>query len=196
MRTLSIIYFFSQIISPVNAQELDCDETPSIATKLQEKIAKPISQFKYKGYISPQELQSLSSRDIAERLVQQMSLQCDEVRASNSGPSLMNEAKLYMAVPSEALDSISKHGFQNQHNTRTSKGSNDRVQRLTEEGQMSGMALGYGPKAKEILPKYSFIDFSSFDFVMDGDASKQYGDVIFSFKEDVKKEQAGLTMIL
>ncbi len=166
------------------ALDVDCkDSSPSLL----EKIAAPNPEFKHRGYISPDELNQLSSRQIAELLVKRMHRECDEIRGGKTGKALEEDSDIMMFVPSSALDGIAKFGFQNQHSTRTSNGTNDRGFRYAAENTFNQMILGYGPKSKEVLPKYAALDLKRADNIGQTITPNHYGDVIFVMKKDVKK---------
>lgn len=153
-------------------------------------VRKESSHFKYKGYISPQELRDLSSREIGKRLVSRIRNECEINRNETKGKSVKDEATLLMRVPSSAIDSIINYGLHNQHYTKTSGGDLNIDQRLQEEARMSAFSLGYSSNARKVLPKYSLLDLKSIGvktFLSDEEIGQQYGDVIFSFKEEVKQ---------
>ena len=166
------------------AQELECDPKQP---NLLEKIAVPNPEFEHRAYISPDEFQKYSSRELAEKLVQRMHRECDEERGSTEGVPLDVDSDIMMFVPSGALSAIEKYGFQNQHVTRTTSGANSRDMRYTAEIEFPGMILGYSPKSKDILPKYAALNVKREENIGSGTPAWAYGDTVVVFKEAIKR---------
>lgn len=165
----------------------DCPEELNLAEKLNDHVAASVTGFKHRGYISPEELRTLSSKEIGERIVERIAAQCDDVRGGATGKTMGEESDIMMFVPSGVLEGIEQYGFQNQHVTRTTNGCNCREDRYRAEGELSGILVGYGPKAKEVLPKYSALSINKSGRLEGGGDASSYGDTIFMFKDDVKK---------
>lgn len=165
----------------------DCPEELNLADKLTDHVGTSVTGFKHRGYISPEELRTLSSKEIGERIVERIAAQCDHVRGGATGKTMGEESDIMMFVPSGVLEGIEQYGFQNQHVTRTTKGCNCREDRYAAEAELSGLMVGYGPKAKEVLPKYSALSINKKGKLDGGGDASNYGDTIFMFKEDVKK---------
>lgn len=174
---LSISYGFSKD---------DCPEELNLADKLTDHVSTSVTGFKHRGYISPEELRTLSSKEIGEKIVERIAAQCDHVRGGETGKTMGEESDIMMFVPAGVIEGIEQYGFQNQHVTRTTNGCDCREDRYKAEGDLSGIMIGYGPKAKEVLPKYTALSVNKKGISYGGNAS-QYGDTIFMFKETVKK---------
>lgn len=183
MNKLLLLFLLS--FSLVSAKD-DCPEELNLADKLTDHVSASVTGFQHRGYISPEELRTLSSREIGERIVDRISTQCDLVRGGATGKTMGEESDIMMFVPSGVLEGVEQYGFQNQHVTRTTKGCNCREDRYESEMDFTGLLTGYGPKAKEVLPKYSALSINKTGKISGGDASS-YGDTIFIFNEDVKK---------
>lgn len=166
---------------------VDCPPGMDPAEALKQKIKLPSPEFKHRGYISPAELNLYSSRELAEKLVARIHRECDEVRGTKDGKPLADDSDIMMFVPSAALDAISKNGFQNQHVTRTTKGANTRDSRYDAEIQFPGMVMGYGPKSRELLPKYAALNVVRKENIGHTISPDAYGDVVMVMKPEVKK---------
>lgn len=178
------------------AKEKDCvDPIPGGLGDVASKVATlaerqaPLSK---RSYITPEEYRKFTSRELAEKLMQKIHLGCDEQRGEKTGPTIGDQSDIMMYVPSGVLDSVAKYGFQNQHVTRTSKGCNCRENRWGQENILSGTLHSYGSKAKDVLPKYSALNVRNKEFYYSAGsgAASEYGDVIFVFKEEVKKRSS------
>lgn len=186
MSILKLLLLSFLIVSFAIAQEEKCDEK-DLATKLQEKIELPPGEFKHRGYVSPDEFNKLSSREIAELLIKRNHRECDEIRGAKEGVALEEESDIMMYVPSAAFAAIEKYGFHNQHVTRTTSGANTREGRYNSEVQFPGMILGYNSKTKDLLPKYAALNIQKDSAGYTKGSADYYGDVIIVFKPDVKK---------
>lgn len=186
MKSFHFVLTFLMISSASFAQEVDCPPDKDPAKALKEKMVAPSPEFKHRGYISLDEMNEKSSRELAELLVKRIHRECDEVRGAKEGKALEEDSDIMMFVPSGALDGIEKFGFQNQHVTRTTRGADTREGRYQSEIEFPGMILGYSPKTKELLPKYAALDVKkkeNIGYVMSPDG---YGDVVMVFKPSVK----------
>ncbi len=177
-----LLFFLIFISANSFALDVDCKES---SPSLLEKIVTPNLEFKYKGYISPDELNQLSSRQIAELLVKRMHRECDEIRGGTSGKAVGEDSDIMMFVPSSALEGVAKFGFQNLHTTGTSLGAKAQEMRYSSENTFNAMVLGYGSKSKEVLPKYAALDIKK-EHGWSSETPHQYGDVVFVMKNDVK----------
>lgn len=178
------------------AKEKDCvDPVPGGLGDVASKVATlaerqaPLSK---RSYITPEEYRKFTSREIGEKLIQKIHQACDEQRGEKTGPTIGDQSDIMMYVPSGVLDSVAKYGFQNQHITRTTKGCNCREMRWSQENILSGTLHSYSSKAKDVLPKYSALNVRNKDFFSyaGSGSANEYGDVIFVFKEDVKKRSS------
>lgn len=165
----------------------DCPEELNLADKLTDHVGTSVTGFKHRGYISPEELRTLSSKEIGERIVERIAAQCDHVRGGATGKTMGAESDIMMFVPSGVLEGIEQYGFQNQHVTRTTNGCDCREERYAAEAELSGLMVGYGPKAKEVLPKYTALSINKKGKLDGGGDASSYGDTIFMFKDAVKK---------
>lgn len=174
-----------------------CEEPQdNFVQNLLDKV-KPAPVFKRKGYITPEEYRNLSSRQIGELIVKHIHQECDEVRGASQGPAMEDDSDIMMFIPSGVLESAAKYGFQNQHVTRSTQGCSCREARYSAEVNFPGKMLGYGPKGKDVLPKYSALNVKNAanfnENPYDVSSAEHYGDVVLVFKPEVKKRTTWTT---
>jgi hypothetical protein len=149
-----------------------------------------VPMLKYKGFVTISELNQYSADTIADLLIQRIANKCDKSRGGDEKKSVGEYSQTMMMVNASLWDSISKYGFQNQHVTATTRGSNNRLGRFTAETNMIGSVVGYGSKSKDVLPKYTglnvLIKQHKYQDEEQGYPPTQYGNTAVVFKNHIK----------
>lgn len=191
---LLILFPFSLAL----AQEVDCPPEKELPKALLEKISTPSSGFKYKGYISFEEMNEKTSRELAEQLVQEIHVSCDEARGAKEGKSLEEDSDVMMYVTPGDLIKIEKDGFQENKNFS----SMGEAFEIKHAESLSGRLLAPSENAKYLKPKYAVLNVKKKENVMDGDkvfgySGGGYGlpakkNIAMVFKPSVKKRTTWL----
>ena len=109
--------------------------------------------------LGPEEVRTLDSGALAERLVARIHDECDLAGAPASGEkALGDDYALVLMVPTRLLDSIVRGGFLNQHQTRTTGGHHRESDRFEAEQELAMLRLPFDRKGLELLPKYAVLD--------------------------------------
>ena len=140
-------------------------------------------RLKHRFFVAPDEIRSLDARTLAELLVDRIRRECDAAGAPGSGEKVLgDDAALILMIPAAALESISRDGFLNQHQTLTSGGFHRERDRFEAEQELAMLRLPFSVKGRGLLPKYAVLDVPSGDlgrFRLPG----RYGGVAAVFKK-------------
>lgn len=135
--------------------------------------------------LDPMLVEQTDSRLLAEMLMTRLQGLCGKYRDPEGKKIDDDSSEIIMSVPMEALESIAKNGFKNQHQTSKTTAANTKSRRLSaEEGQIL-MGLPYTNKTRDLLPKYAFQVFH--DGTVKPHDIPSYGGVFIRFKPEVKK---------
>lgn len=141
--------------------------------------------FQHRYYISPQEIRDYDTRKLAELLVERIHLECDLPETPTPGDKVLaGDARLIMMVPARLFDAISRHGFENQHQTKTTGGHWRESDRFEAEQELAMLRLPFDERGVELLPKYAVLDVKRPDLGTYR-LPTQYGDVAVVFKKEV-----------
>lgn len=135
--------------------------------------------------VTPEEIRTTPTRELAERLVARVRRECDEAEGGGSGPAPAAGARLVMMVPLDKFPSIARFGFLNEHLTRTA-GFDRLAERFEAEQELALARLPYDLHGRELLPKHALLDAPDRGlgrFLL----PKRYGEVAVVFKKDVAK---------
>lgn len=148
--------------------------------------AKLSDQFNSSNFLSPELVENLDSRVLGKMIVDRLHAVCDKDRDPTSTKPTDVNSQIIMLVPLKNLESISKFGFKNQHQTGSTGGCNCKANRLVAEVNHVAIGLPYSNKTRELLPKYALQVFYT-DKMGTNPAPLQYGNVMVRFKSEVNE---------
>lgn len=147
-------------------------------------LAAPVRAASARLAVTPEEVRTTPTRDLARALVARLRRECDEADPSGAGEPPAAGGRLVMTVPAKVFASIARFGFLNQHQTRTTGGFDRLEERFEAEQGLAMARLPYDLKGRELLPKYAFLDAPDRGlgrFLL----PKRYGEVAVVFKTEV-----------
>lgn len=158
MRSLPKLFLLSLLLpsfAPAQEAELrDCLAQAGEVAPNAEGLALAVSgaltkdKFLHRAYLSPMEYRMLDAKKLAEMLVARLNEECEGPRTKPDAKPV--DSEVVMMVNSHNLEAIAKYGFQNQHATASSNGSDAAFERFKTEKDMVAMELPYGAKLRDV----------------------------------------------
>lgn len=138
--------------------------TPLLALCLTVPARSVAAGLRHRLHISSEEIRSVDTRVLAERLVERIHRDCESTGTEPAeNRPVGGGADLLMLVPQEAIASIARHGFLNQHVTLTTRGFNHTRERFLAEQELAMLRLPYSHLGRKLLPKYALLDLKRVD---------------------------------